>query len=91
MPDASASLSYGQRLLRVEQFCAGSCTDDLVVAVSHVSPIKAAVCLALGVDERATWHMFLDVASVSRVGRRPDGARYLLGFNDVSHLSGVGS
>ena len=48
--------------------------DDLVVAVSHVSPIKAAVCSALQVDERVTWRMQLDVASVTRIGRRPDGS-----------------
>ena len=56
--------------------------DDTVVAVSHVSPIKAAVCCALGVDERATWRMQLAVASVSRVGRRPDGSVYLASFNE---------
>ena len=54
---------------RVVDFCDEHLGDDLVVAVSHVSPIKAAVCWALDVDERATWRMFLDLASVSRIGR----------------------
>ena len=58
-------------------------TDDLVIAVSHVSPIKAAVCTALHVDERATWRMQLDVASVTRIGARPDGTPYLGTFNDA--------
>ncbi len=81
----------GERLAdvttRVGAFCAAIFDghgDDLVVAVSHVSPIKAAVCAALGVDERATWSMHLDVASVSRIGRRPDGRAYLVSFNDAS-------
>ncbi len=63
--------------------------DDLVVAVSHVSPIKAAVCMALGVDDRVTWRMQLEVASVTRIGRRPDGTAYLSSFNDASLVSGV--
>jgi broad specificity phosphatase PhoE len=61
--------------------------DDLVVAVSHVSPIKAAVCVALGVDERASWKMFLDLASVTRVGRRPDGDSFLVAYNETGHLA----
>ena len=83
----------GERLAdvtaRVARFCADERDDDLVIAVSHVSPIKAAVCLALGVGDRATWQMFLDVASVTRVGRRPGGNLFLAGFNDVSHLAGI--
>jgi broad specificity phosphatase PhoE len=55
---------------------------ELVVAVSHVSPIKAAVCLALGVDERTTWRMHLGIASVCRVDARPDGSLYLVSFNE---------
>src|SRR5438552_3996131 len=43
----------GERLTdvsaRVESFIADLATDDLVVAVSHVSPIKAAVWIALDV------------------------------------------
>jgi len=53
-----------------------------VVAVSHVSPIKAAVCAALGVDDNAGWRMFLDVASVSRLALR-QGAVVLASFNET--------
>ena len=67
---------------RVASFCTDVLGDELVIAVSHVSPIKAAVCNALQVDDRVTWRMQLDVAAVTRIGRRPDGSPYLLGFND---------
>jgi broad specificity phosphatase PhoE len=67
---------------RVASFCTDVLGDELVIAVSHVTPIKAAVCNALQVDDRVTWRMQLDVASVTRIGRRPDGSPYLLGFND---------
>jgi broad specificity phosphatase PhoE len=76
----------GERLVdvaaRVDAFLASITTDDLVVAVSHVSPIKAAVCVALGVDDSATWRMQLGLATVTRIGRRPDGSCYLASFNE---------
>jgi len=85
----------GERLsavtARVESFCTDVLTDDLVVAVSHVSPIKAAVCSALRIDERATWRMQLDVASVTRIGRRADGGAYLIAFNDASLVKSLGN
>ena len=74
---------------RIASFCAEVLTGDLVVAVSHVSPIKAAVCIALRVDQRSAWRMQLDVASVTRIGRRPDGSAYLVTFNDASLVKSV--
>jgi broad specificity phosphatase PhoE len=38
-----------------------------VVVVSHVSPIKAAVAWALGVDDTVAWRMFLADAAVCRI------------------------
>ncbi len=75
---------------RVASFCAERLEPDdagLVLAVSHVSPIKAAVCLALGVDERVSWQMQLAVASVTRVGRRADGRPYLGSFNETPYVT----
>jgi len=84
----------GERLrdvgTRVAAFCSELLGDELVIAVSHVSPIKAAVCGALRVDERVTWQMQLDVASVTRIGRRPDGSSYLAVFNDASLVNSLG-
>ncbi len=74
---------------RVTSFCRDVLDEDLVVAVSHVSPIKAAVCWALGVDERATWRMQLGLASVSRLGGRPDRSAYLLSYNETAHLAAI--
>jgi broad specificity phosphatase PhoE len=76
---------------RVVEFCVeriDDWRDDLLVAVSHVSPIKAAVCWALGTDETATWRMHLELASITRIGWRGDaaGSPYLASFNETSHL-----
>jgi broad specificity phosphatase PhoE len=46
----------------------GARAQDHVVVVSHVSPIKAAVGWALGVDEGTAWRMWLATASMSVVG-----------------------
>ena len=72
---------------RVASFCEEFGAETGIVAVSHVSPIKAAVCNALGVDEGATWRMQLSLASISRVDTRPDGRPYLLSFNETAHLA----
>jgi probable phosphoglycerate mutase len=81
----------GERLTdvtaRLRSFFLECLTDQNVVAVSHVSPIKAAVCIALGVDERATWNMFLDLASITRIAARPTGAPLLSSYNETAHLA----
>ena len=91
--DAGFAPPGGERLsdvaARVTSFCADVLSDDLVIAVSHVSPIKAAVCNALQVDQRVTWRMQLDVASVTRIGGRPDGSTYLASFNDASFVASL--
>ncbi|HEX4491242.1 MAG TPA: histidine phosphatase family protein [Acidimicrobiia bacterium] len=89
--DAAFAPPGGESLIAVGERVARFCTDRLradsfVVAVSHVSPIKAAVAWALGSDTDATWRMHLDVASVTRLDRRGDGPPLLLTYNETSHL-----
>jgi broad specificity phosphatase PhoE len=65
--------------------------DGIVVVVSHVSPIKAAVAWALGVDVEVSWRMYLDVASICRVslGERDRGrGPSLLAYNERPSLPG---
>ena len=71
---------------RVAAFCSEHVDGPTVVAVSHVSPIKAAVTWALGVGEEVAWRMFLDLASITRIAGR-DGQGSLVGYNDVGHLA----
>jgi broad specificity phosphatase PhoE len=80
----------GESLRTVATRVAGLCTEVLdgptVVAVSHVSPIKAAVTWALGASEELGWRMFLDLASITRIAGR-NGQASLIGYNDISHLT----
>ena len=70
---------------RMADFCEELITGS-VIAVSHVSPIKAAVVWALGTGQELAWRMFLDLASVTRIAQRA-GAASLVGYNDTSHLA----
>jgi broad specificity phosphatase PhoE len=63
---------------RMAEFCEEHLDERMVIAVSHVSPIKAAVTWTLGVGEELAWRMRLEVASVTRIGPGP----VLLSFNE---------
>lgn len=74
---------------RVRAACAdwagGSAAPGVVVMVSHVSPIKAAVAWALGVGDQIAWRSHLDNASITQVLMR--GERPVLSlFNATEHL-----
>jgi probable phosphoglycerate mutase len=76
---------------RVAGLCAelaegqGADSTNLVV-VSHVSPIKAAACWAVGIDQSAAWRLHLDLASVTRIGVR-SGVPFLERFNEVAPVA----
>ena len=44
-----------------------------MVVVSHVSPIKAATCWALGLADQGAWRLYLATASMTRIGWGADG------------------
>ncbi len=58
-----------------------------VVVVSHVSPIKAAVAWALGLDDEVQWRLFLDTGSITVIGPGRRGPT-LRSFNETAHRPG---
>ncbi|MEO7370647.1 MAG: histidine phosphatase family protein [Ilumatobacteraceae bacterium] len=56
--------------------------DKMIVVTSHVSPIKAVVAWAIGVDVTVGWRFHLDQASVCRI-LSAGGGPVLLGFNET--------
>jgi len=66
----------------------GSAADRTTVIVTHVSPIKAAVCWALGADDLTAWRLWVAPASISRIGTTPHGG-VLHSFNETAHLDGI--
>lgn len=88
--DASFRPPGGETLVEVAARVGDACrdlaraaADGTVVVVSHVSPIKVAVAWALGVGVDATWRMFLDLASVTRVATSTGGVPILQSFNET--------
>lgn len=87
-PEGESLASVGARVRDAcDALAAQAATEDIVV-VSHVSPIKAAVAWALGMGDEASWRMFCDVASVSRI-RTSGGDPTLVSFNETAHLHGL--
>lgn len=67
-PDGGECVSdLGRRVRAACDELAPSAVDRDVVVVSHVSPIKAAVAWALGVDDLVAWRLHLSPGSVSRI------------------------
>ena len=60
----------------------GARGDGDVVVVSHVSPIKAAACWALGLGDQGAWRLYLATASITRIAWGVNGP-VLNGFNDT--------
>jgi len=80
-PGGESLASVGVRMAALGAEILGALGTAPVVAVSHVSPIKAAVCWALGLPDLASWRMRLDNASVTRLAPGPEGP-VLLSFNE---------
>jgi broad specificity phosphatase PhoE len=61
---------------RVREACAElveRATEDVVIVVTHVSPIKVAVAWALAVPDGIAWRMYVEDAGVSRIDVGADG------------------
>ena len=59
--------------------------DGTAIVVSHVSPIKALILVALELGDAFAWRLRLDVASISRLTLGPAGP-VLVAFNETGHL-----
>jgi broad specificity phosphatase PhoE len=73
-PGGESLAAVGERVAAACDDIAAAGTDEDVVVVSHVSPIKAAVAWALGGDAGMAWRMYLEVAAVCRIAIRDHGA-----------------
>jgi broad specificity phosphatase PhoE len=65
--------SLGTRVRSACESLAGLATTAVVVVVTHVSPIKAAIAWALDAPDAIAWRMYVDDASVSRIDIAPTG------------------
>jgi len=104
VPEAGESLAgLGTRVRQACEDLWPEASEQDVVVVTHVSPLKAAVAWALDVGDETSWRMFVDVASVTCIGAgRPRGNRSgpgpapvpvpgpsLRSFNETQHRPSV--
>jgi len=87
-PGGESLAALGRRVREACEHLAHDGGNGDVAVVSHVSPIKAAIAWALGVDDTVAWRMFLDVASISRVAIGVHGPS-LRTYNETHHLSSL--
>jgi len=80
-PGGESLASVGKRMGEYTSDALDALAGGPVVAVSHVSPIKAAVLWALGLPDLYAWRLRLDNASITRLAPGPDGP-VLLSFNE---------
>lgn len=66
-PGGESLAALGDRVRTACSELASASADEVVVVVSHVSPIKAALAWALDVPVDIAWRMFVEDASVSRI------------------------
>lgn len=86
--DTSFTPPGGESLVEVGRRVRAACEElgerardeGTILVVSHVSPIKAAVLWALGIDDAHVWRTHLDTASISMIDV-DRGQPVLRGFN----------
>jgi broad specificity phosphatase PhoE len=66
-PGGESLAALGARVHDACEELAPAAASAVVVVVTHVSPIKAALAWALGVPVSIAWRMFVEDASVSRI------------------------
>lgn len=84
-PSGESLAALGVRVRAACEALAAEAAEHDVVVVTHVSPVKASVAWALGVDDSVAWRLYVAPASITTialVGAR----RSLQGFNAVEHL-----
>ena len=89
-PGGESLRELGSRVsAALDDLVAEDAPDLTTVIVTHVSPIKAAVCWALGVDDLVSWRLWVATASITTI-QLGHGHRSMHGFNDVAHLRAAG-
>ena len=80
-PGGESLATLGARVVAACEELRHQAADRTVVVISHVSPMKAAVAWALGVDLGISWRTHLDHAAVCRI-RMTERGPSLLSFNE---------
>jgi len=87
-PEGESFDAVARRVRRARDRALKDYPAQTVVLVTHVTPVKTLVRLALEAPPQAVFRMELALASLSEVSYFADGATSLRRFNDTAHLDG---
>jgi broad specificity phosphatase PhoE/ribonuclease HI len=85
-PGGESFEQVARRVRRARDELIRSYPGQTVVVVSHVTPIKTLVRIALDAPQSSMVRLHLDPASLSNVSYFPDGSASVTLFNDTAHL-----
>ena len=86
-PDGESFADTAVRIQRARARLVARFQGRTVLVVSHVTPIKTLVCLALQAPQATLYRMHLDSACITELDWYDDGAAVLRSFNDTNHLT----
>jgi broad specificity phosphatase PhoE/ribonuclease HI len=90
-PDGESIAELTRRVRRAREEIVSRVPDGRAVVVTHVTPIKALLRIALDAPTSALFRLHLDPASVSIIDYFLDGTSSVRLVNDTSHLDGLGT
>ncbi|WP_336213307.1 bifunctional RNase H/acid phosphatase [Nonomuraea sp. LPB2021202275-12-8] len=85
-PGGESFAAVGRRVERAQRRLMDTYEGRTVLVVSHVTPIKTLLRLALLAPPAALYRMHLDLACLSLIEHYADGQAVVKTFNDTSHL-----
>jgi broad specificity phosphatase PhoE/ribonuclease HI len=88
-PDGESFDSVAERVARVRARMIAEHAGETVLVVSHVTPIKTMLRLALDAGPGILYRLHLDLASLSIAEFYPDGAASVRLVNETSYLSSL--
>jgi ribonuclease H / adenosylcobalamin/alpha-ribazole phosphatase len=86
-PGGESLAEVSERVTAALQRVLSAGKRQTVLVVSHVTPIKTLVAVALLAPPPALYRMHLDVAALSRIDWYADGPAVLRSFNDTGQLA----
>lgn len=84
-PDGESIGEVEKRVALFRKRLEGHGSKETVLVVAHSGVLRTLACQILGMDSEQRWQMHLDLASLSIIETRPEGAVITL-LNNTSHL-----
>lgn len=88
-PGGESHASLSRRVVPAARALLADASEQTIVVVTHVSPIKAAVSWAVGGIDAVGFRTRVGQPSISRIGLAVDGGPILVSFNEAPPSTGA--